>query len=320
MKEKNKTSILIGISSCLLGEKVRYDAGHKQDRYITDVLGRFFEFVPVCPEIEVGMGVPREAVRLVGNPANPRMIGVRSGKDWSNRMLRFAEWRVEQKDLISLSGYILKSKSPSCGMERVNVYVEPNRIAKTGTGLFAASLSARFPDLPIEEEGRLADSAIRENFIERVFAYNRLQDMFSEPYSRAAIIAFHAKHKFLLLAHSPEHHRKLGQLTAQVKQIRPEEFKNNYRHLFMQALKFKATVRKNTNVLQHIAGFLKDRLTPLEKNDLIAAIEDYRTSLVPLIVPITLLRHFVRKYQIEYIDNQYYLNPHPKELMLRNHV
>jgi uncharacterized protein YbgA (DUF1722 family) len=205
-------------------------------------------------------------------------------------------------------------------MERVKVYVKPDSVERKGTGLFAAALLAKFPDLPIEEEGRLMDAALKENFVERVFAYKRLQILFARPFARGRVVEFHTNHKFLLLAHSTDYYRRLGKLVASIKDFSPASFKEEYQSLFMCALTFKATIKKNTNVLQHIAGFLKNHLISSEKRDLHAAIDDYHKSLVPLIVPITLLRHFINKYEIEYISNQLYLNPHPKELMLRNHV
>jgi len=320
MEKADRTEIKIGISSCLLGKKVRFDAGHKHDRYITDLLGRFVEFVPVCPEIEVGMGVPREAVRLVGDLLSPRMVGTRTGEDWTDRMTAYSQKRVGKRDLVDLSGFILKNRSPSCGMERVKLYLSPDKVERKGVGLFAAALMQRFPDLPIEEEGRLSDADLRENFIERVFAYHRLHQLFAGPFARKTVISFHADHKLMLMAHSPEYYRRLGQLVARVSQFRSADFRSEYRRLFMRALKYQATTKKNTNVLQHIAGYLKKQLSAAEKKDVQETIEDYHRSLVPLVVPITLLKHFVSKYDIEYIQNQYYLNPHPKELMLRNHV
>ena len=312
--------IRIGISSCLLGEKVRFDSGHKHDRYITDVLGAFFEFVMVCPEIEVGMGVPREAVRLEGDPDVPRMAGGRTGADWTDRMNRYSHQRVHRQDLADLSGFILKSRSPSCGMERVRVYVTPNTVRKSGAGLFARALRNRFPHLPVEEEGRLSDVGLRENFIVRVFAYHRLQRLFAAGFSRGAVVQFHAAHKYLLLAHSPAHYGRLGRLVAGVKGRAAADFKEQYRAQFMDALRHRATVKKNVNVLQHITGFLRDHLTAAERDSVAESIADYRKKLVPLIVPITLVHHFVHLHDIEYIRDQVYLRPHPKELMLRNHV
>lgn len=311
----------VGISSCLLGQKVRYDGGHKQDRYLTDILGPYFEFVPVCPELEAGMGVPREAVRLVGAADAPRMIGVRSGEDWTERMNRHALKRVAQLEKLDLCGYILKKDSPSCGMERVKVYDPDGGMPdKTGTGLFARALLAGLTLLPVEEEGRLNDARLRDNFIVRVFAWHRLQGLFAARWSRDAVVRFHAAHKYLLLAHSPPHHKQLGQLVAAVKQHDPAAFRARYGTLFMQALKVRATTQKNCNVLQHLVGHLREHTAAAERADILAIIEDYRQDLVPLIVPITLIRHYVRKHEITYIADQLYLTPHPKELMLRNHV
>lgn len=310
----------IGISSCLVGKKVRFDSGHKRDAYLTDILGEFVDFVLVCPEVEVGMGVPREAVRLEGSPEAPRMVGNRTGEDWTSRMNRYARRRVCTPDLADLSGFILKNRSPSCGMERVKLYLKPNSVEKKGVGLFARALMDRFPHLPVEEEGRLGDAGLRDNFIVRVFAYHRLQQLFAGRFSRGPMVAFHTAHKYLMLSHSPKQYTALGRLVARIKRIPPAEFKEQYRALFMEGLKAKATVRKNVNVLQHIAGFFRDRVPTEDRRDAAASIEDYRLGLVPLVVPVTLIGHFVRKYDIEYIRDQVYLNPHPKELMLRNHV
>lgn len=315
-----KSLIKIGISTCLLGQKVRFDGGHKHDRYITDILGQYFKFVPVCPEIDVGMGVPREAVRLEGSAAAPRMIGGKSGKDWTAKMNSYSTRKARQLERLSLSGYILKKGSPSCGMERVRVYAGSGIPSRDGVGLFARALLDRFPMLPIEEEGRLNDARLRENFIVRVFAYHRLQRLFRGRFSRDAVVKFHTVHKYLLLAHSPKHYKMLGQLVAAVAKLPPAEFRTKYSESFMEALAVKTTTKKNVNVLQHILGYLKERLGPAEKEDILRVIEDYRDELVPLIVPITLLRHYIATFEVEYIRDQIYLNPHPKELMLRNHV
>jgi uncharacterized protein YbgA (DUF1722 family)/uncharacterized protein YbbK (DUF523 family) len=310
----------IGISSCLLGKKVRFDSGHKRDRYLTDLLGEYVKFVPTCPEVEVGMGVPREAVRLEGQPEAPRMVGNKSGEDWTDRMNAYSRKRVRQKYLSDLSGFILKNRSPSCGMERVKLYIKPGTVERKGVGLFAAALMERYPNLPVEEEGRLSDARLRENFIVRVFAYHRLQHLFSDRFKRGEMVAFHTAHKYLMLAHSPKHYTELGRLVARVKKMTPGEFKEQYESLFMAGLTFKATVKKNVNVLQHIAGFLKERAPAEDRRDVARVIADYHRELLPLIAPITLLAHMVRKYDIAYIRDQVYLNPHPKELALRNHV
>lgn len=312
--------IRIGISTCLLGQKVRFDAGHKRDRYITDILGQFFQFVPVCPELEVGMGVPRESVRLEGSPENLRMVGNKTGADWTERMNVYSGKRVAARDLQNLSGYILKKDSPSCGMERVKVYGESGMPHKSGRGLFAMHLLRRFPLLPVEEEGRLNDAAIRENFIERVFAYHNLGRLFAGRFSRGRVVRFHTVNKYLLLSHSPKHYRELGALVAAVKRHTPDDFREAYSRLFMDTLSIKTTARKNVNVLQHILGFMKNDLPADDKKYILDVIEDYRQGLVPLVVPMTLINNFIRKYDITYIADQTYLNPHPKQLMLRNHV
>jgi uncharacterized protein YbgA (DUF1722 family)/uncharacterized protein YbbK (DUF523 family) len=319
-KSSNPKTILIGISSCLLGKRVRYDGGHKQNDYITDTLGPFVTFVPVCPEIEVGMPIPREAVRLEGTPDDTHMVGNKTGEDWTDRMNRYSRQRVRRDDLADLSGFILKKSSPSCGMERVKLYVKPGTVEKKGVGLFAAAFLEHFPHLPVEEEGRLADPTLRDNFVVRVFAYHRLQELGRKRFNRGDWVQFHTAHKYLMLAHSPTHYQSLGRLVAAIKKTPATEFKDKYLAMFMEGLRVKATAKKNVNVLQHIVGFLHPHVTPEDRKELLGAIEDYRTGLVPLIVPITLVAHFVRKHDVAYIKDQVYLRPHPKELMLRNHV
>jgi uncharacterized protein YbgA (DUF1722 family)/uncharacterized protein YbbK (DUF523 family) len=312
--------IRVGISTCLLGEEVRWDGGHKRSRYITDILGAYFEFVPVCPELEVGMGVPREPVRLEGDAEAPRMVGNRSSEDWTDRMNRYSARRVKQLARMRLSGYILKKDSPSCGMERVKITNDAGMPMKQGRGLFALELLRAFPRLPVEEEGRLNDARLRENFIVRVFAYHRLQSLFHGRWSRGQVVAFHAAHKLLLMAHSPRHYRELGRLVAAIKGRPPDSFREEYMQLFMEALAVRTTTRKNVNVLQHLLGYLKRDLDARQKQSILQVIEDYRRELVPLIVPVTLLRHYLELHGVEYARDQVYLNPHPKELMLLNHV
>lgn len=312
--------IFIGISSCLLGERVRYDGGHKQDRFITDILAPFVRFVPVCPEVDVGMGVPREAVRLVGTPEAPHMVGRKTGTDWSKQMDTYTRRQARELASRNLSGYIFKKGSPSCGLERVKVYVESGMPGAPGVGLFAGAVMRQMPYLPVEDEGRLNDAGLRENFIERVFAYHRLQVLFSSRYTRRAVVDFHTAHKFQILSHSPKHYGQLGQLVAAVARYAPTDFRDRYTAQFMAALSIKATARKNVNVLQHILGFLKNDLATADKAYVLQVIADYHRGLVPLIAPITLLRHFVQRFDVRYIADQTYLSPHPKELMLRNHV
>ncbi len=318
-KPSDDPRIRVGISSCLLGFKVRFDSGHKHDRYITDILGPYFKFVPVCPEVEVGMPIPREAVRLVGSPDAPRMVGNKTGTDWTERMNKYNTARVRQLEKDNLSGYILKKDSPSCGMERVKVYSE-HIAERNGQGMYASALIKQFPLMPVEEEGRLNDAVLRDNFIVRIFAYHRLQQLFEGRTGRRAIVEFHTAHKYLLMAHSPKHYGQLGQLVAAVSDYKPSEFREKYSSIFMSCLAVHATAKKNVNVLQHILGYLKNHLTPEDKQYILQQIDDYHNLLVPLVVPLTLVKHYVFKHNIEYIKNQIYLNPHPKELMLRNHV
>ena len=218
MEASFDTKPKLGISACLLGQKVRFDGGHKREQFLTDLFGRFVEWIPICPEVEVGMGVPRESVRLVGTPSNPKMIAEKSGRDWTAAMSQFAAKRLRDMAEISLSGYVLKKNSPSCGMERVRVYSSKGMPERQGRGLFAAALMKQWPLLPVEEEGRLNDLKLRENFIERVFAYHRWQQASAERKSLGALVRFHTRHKYLLLAHSQRHYRQLGRLVATAKQ------------------------------------------------------------------------------------------------------
>ncbi|HLB01464.1 MAG TPA: DUF523 and DUF1722 domain-containing protein [Bacteroidota bacterium] len=312
--------IRVGISTCLLGEQVRYDGGHKHDRFLTDVLGEYFDWVSVCPELEVGMGVPRAAVRLVGSTSAPRMVGGDSGEDWTDRMLDYSKKRVAQLGKLDLCGYILKSKSPSCGMERVKICNPKGIATKSGRGIYAEVLIKGHPLIPVEEEGRLNNPRLRENFIVRVFAYHRLRRLMDSRLTAGKLVEFHTAEKYLLMSHSEKHYRGLGRLVGNVKKTPMSELKEKYSELYMECLKVRATVRKNVNVLQRIVGFLPEELPGGDKKEVLQVIEDYRKGFVPLVVPLTLLRHHVRAHSIGYIANQVYLNPHPKELMLRNHV
>jgi uncharacterized protein YbgA (DUF1722 family)/uncharacterized protein YbbK (DUF523 family) len=316
----NGRPIRVGISSCLLGNEVRFDGGHKRDRYLTDTLGLFFQWVPVCPEVEMGLGTPRETLRLVGDPAAPRLVFGKTGGDQTAAMQGWSKTRLEQLAAEDLCGYILKSDSPSCGMERVRVYGESGMPSKTGVGIYARALMGRFPLLPVEEEGRLHDLPLRENFVERVFCYRRWRDAVSGGLTRGKLVAFHTAHKFLLMAHSPKHYTELGRLVAAAKGRPPRELEAQYGELFMAALKVKASAKKHVNVMQHILGYLKRELDARDKAELLALIGDYHRNLVPLVVPLTLLKHHLRRTPVPYVEDQVYLSPHPKELMLRNHV
>lgn len=314
------SSLRVGISSCLLGELVRYDGGHKRDRFLVDTLGRYVEWVPVCPELEVGMGVPRESIRIEKRAGAMRLVAIKSQQDHTDAMEKWARMRLTELAKEDLCGYILKARSPSCGMERVAVYDENGIPSRDGVGAFARPLLQRFPDLPVEEEGRLHDPKLRENFIERIFAYDRLRSLFATSWKASEVIEFHAQHKLLLMAHSPKDYRELGRRVAGVKQTSRGAFRRDYEHAFMAALSKKATKGRHANVLQHAAGYVSKELDAASRQELGVLIEDFRNGLVPLIAPITLLRHYVRRFQIAYLERQYYLDPHPKELMLRNHV
>lgn len=317
----NSSSIRLGISACLLGQNVRYDGGHQHDRFLTDTLGRYVTYVPVCPEVECGLPVPREAMRLVGTADAPRLITISTKKDLTGQMQSWASKRVRELESEELCGFIFKSKSPSSGMERVKVYSEENGIpAHNGVGMFARAFIEHFPLLPCEEEGRLHDPVLRENFIERVFVYQRWRAMLAAGSSTGALVDFHTRHKLLILSHSTTHYREMGRLVAQGKSLKTAEARAHYQALLMEALALKATVKKHVNVLQHMMGYFKQVLSPDEKKELLEIIEQYYCEQVPLIVPVTLINHYVRKYGQPYLAQQYYLNPHPLELKLRNHV
>ena len=320
MSESTGPAIRIGISSCLLGQKVRYDGGHKRDAFLVETFGRFVEWVPVCPEVEMGLGTPRETLRLVRIGGNTRMLMPKTGTDHTQAMNAFAERRVRDLGQEDLCGYILKKDSPTCGMERVRVFDAHGVPAKSGRGLFAEALLRYFPNLPVEEEGRLSDPRLRENFIERVFAYRRLKTLFAGRWKLGELVAFHTAHKLLLMAHSPRAYASLGRLVAGSKKKPTAELEAQYENEFMDALRELATTRRQANVLMHILGYFRDRLDADTRQELLGVIEDYRCAFVPLVAPIIMLRHYARRLDVAYLCGQVYLEPHPKELMLRNHV
>ncbi|MGD8924856.1 MAG: DUF523 and DUF1722 domain-containing protein [Syntrophobacterales bacterium] len=312
--------IRLGVSTCLLGENVRYDGGHKRDRFIIETLGQFVEFVPVCPEVECGLGIPRESMHLEGNPESPRLVTTRTKIDHTERMVTWARARVKELEKEDLCGFIFKSRSPSSGMERVKIYNEKGIPTNNGVGMFAKIFMDHFPLLPVEEDGRLHDVRLRENFIERIFALKRWRELLGSKRSRGRLVSFHTQHKLLILSHSPKHSRILGKLVAEAKNIPQDQLYSQYQTLFMVALKLKSTIKKNINVLQHMMGYFKRDLSADEKQELLEVIDEYRGEYTPLIVPVTLIKHYVRKYDQPYLKEQIYLNPHPTELKLRNHV
>jgi uncharacterized protein YbgA (DUF1722 family)/uncharacterized protein YbbK (DUF523 family) len=320
-EEQEIQPIRIGISACLLGQKVRFDGGHKHDRYLTDTLGQYFEWVPVCPEVEVGLGVPRPTLRLETRNDELRLIMPKEGRDLTRTMTAYARVRVKALEMEGLTGYLLKSASPSCGLERVKVYSgDRHPPTRKGRGLFAQALVGRLSNLPVEEEGRLHDPRLRENWITRVFAYHRLRGLWRRRWGIGDLVRFHTAQKFLLLAHSPKDFRELGRVVAQAKDFGRAALRTTYESQFMSALSKMATRAKNTNVLQHILGFFKRDLDAASRQELLNHIQDYRRGLVPLVVPLTLVAHHVRLLDVAYLRDQVYLHPHPKELALRNHV
>jgi uncharacterized protein YbgA (DUF1722 family)/uncharacterized protein YbbK (DUF523 family) len=310
----------LGVSSCLLGRKVRFDGGHKRDAFVVDSLGPFVTWVPVCPELESGLGVPRESMRLVRDAGTLRLLTVKTGRDVTATVTQWSARRLRELADDELSGFVLKKDSPTCGMQRVRVYGAGGIPQRDGQGLFAAALMARFPNLPIEEEGRLSDPHLRENFIERIFAYQRLQQLFGGRWTIGQLVAFHTAHKLTLLAHVPAAYQELGRLVAQSKSRPRAAVRAEYSRLFMEALRVVATRGRHTNVLEHMTGYFKTSLDEDARRELREVILSYSKGQVPLIVPLTLLRHHIRRQQVEYLAGQAYLNPHPAELMLRNHV
>jgi len=321
LTDPDTSRVRIGISSCLLGEKVRFDGGHKKDEFLTSHFGRYVEWVPVCPEFEIGLGIPRESLRLVADGKSVRLVAPRSGLDHTEFMNK---WTIEQAGRLAgqgLCGYVLKRSSPSCGLERVKVYKGTGLLNRDGRGLFAAGLVDRFPNLPMEEEGRLNDPRLRENFVSQVFSYKRWMDLQKEGLTRALIMQFHARHKFLLMAHHQDGMRSLGNLIGQAgRTISPKRLGEQYFDKFCEVMQHTPTRRNHANVLQHLAGYFSEQLASEDRAELSDVIDRYRRDRLPLIVPVTLIRHYVRKFNVEYLKDQIYLDPHPDELNLLNQL
>lgn len=321
-KSASDKSVRIGISSCLLGQKVRFDGGHKRDRFATDVLEPFVEWVPLCPEVEIGLGIPRPTIRLErADDGTARLVMPSTGEDLTRRMRGWAEKRVAGLGDLDLCGFILKKDSPSCGMERVKIYDRNDVPARHGTGVFAEVLMRLAPHLPVEEEGRLNDPRLRENFIARVFAMRSWKDMQAAGVTRARLMEFHARHKFLCMARNQAGARRLGKLLGSAGSgDAAGALSSAYLEEFTAVMKRPPSIRGHTNVLQHMAGYVSGDLDADDRAELTEAIHDYRRGLLPLIVPLTLLRHHARRQRRTYLLEQVYLFPHPHELMLLNHV
>jgi uncharacterized protein YbgA (DUF1722 family)/uncharacterized protein YbbK (DUF523 family) len=312
-------TIRVGVSACLLGAAVRFDGGHKRNRFIDDQLRQYFEFVPVCPEVAIGMGTPREPIRLVGLPVSPRAVGTRnSDLDVTERLRAYGQKVARDSD--DLCGFVFKKDSPSCGMERVRVYNDKGMPQANGTGLFAAEIMRARPLLPVEEEGRLNDPVLRENFINRVFVYARWRALLAAGLSKARLVSFHARHKLLILAHSTEGYRELGRLVAKLNADPLEDIAARYIQRLMTIISRHATRKRHANVLQHLLGYLRQHAERGDRADLLEAIDGYRRGEYPLVVPVRLLRHHFRRHPHPYVSQQVYLEPYPAELMLRNAV
>lgn len=307
--------ISLGISSCLLGQKVRFDGNHKLDSYLTETLGKYFEWVPVCPEVAIGLGVPRPPIRLVGSPEAPRAVGVKDNSlDVTDKLAAYGRHQARQLD--ELSGYVFKSKSPSCGIERVKIYQRSGIPAKKGRGIYVEAFLAGQPWLPVEEEGRLSNPRWRENFIERVFAYRRWQDLVARGLTASRLVDFHTRHKLALMAHDVESSSALGRFVAQAGRRPSKELGHDYIDRFMAALRRPATPARHANVMMHLMGYLKKELVAIDKAELLELIHAYRQGVLPLASPLTLLRHHFRRYPDPYISSQTYLHPDPREWQL----
>ncbi len=312
--------IKIGISSCLLGNDVRWNGGHKRDRYLTDTLGKFVEWVPVCPEVEIGLGIPRETLRLVGDPEDPQLVTTKTKIDHTDSMKKWARGRLKELAQEDLCGFVFKSDSPSSGMVRVKVYGKKGMPQKKGVGIFARAFMNHFPLIPVEDDGRLRNPQIRENFIEQVFTLKRWRDTRARRSCVGNVVDFHSQNKLVLMAHSPKHLKQMGAMTAQGKGMGCSLLYLEYEKLLLEALRLKTTIKKHYNVMLHMLGYFRKDLSADEKQELLEVMGHYKEQLVPLVVPLTLFRHFVRKYDQPYLAQQSYLNPHPVELKLCNHV
>ena len=310
----------IGVSACLLGHQVRYDGGHKRNAFLIETLQRHVEYVPVCPETAIGLGIPRPTIRLVGDPATPRVLGVADPSLDVTRPLReFAESQIAHFG--DLCGFVLKKDTPSCGIERVKVYDPVNNSAvRKGSGAFARVLLQRLPLLPVEEEGRLTDPVLRENFINRIYVYQRWQHLLSVGVTASRLIEFHTTHKYMIMAHSQAAYQRLGKLLSNLSGHGLQAIAEAYAPELMTTLKRRVTRKRHVNVLQHIMGYLKRRINGDDKKELTASIEAYRRGETPLVVPVTLLRHYFRNHHDDYMTRQYYLSPYPESLGLRNSI
>lgn len=317
MKHAMEETIKVGISACVLGEKVRFDSGHKASKFVANELSQYFEFIPTCPEVGVGMPVPRPTIRLVSNEERIYLVETKDNSiDHTDAMLNYSTQKVEQLMKQSMCGYIVCAKSPTCGMERVKVY-ENNGASNVGIGLFTRELMTKMPWLPVEEDGRLNDPVLKENFITRVYTLHDFYRSIGDVPTRGKMVAFHSRYKLSLMAHNPWAYRELGRLVADIKAYPIDEFYVTYRNMFMQAMANRATRKNNTNVLMHLQGYFKRDLASEQKVELRRVIDDYRVGLLPLLAPLTLIKHYLSAHPDSYLQQQKFLEPYPQELRLR---
>ncbi len=333
---KNSPPIKLGVSSCLTGQCVRYDGGHKYSPYIMETLGNFFHLVPTCPEVEYGFPVPREPMDLVGSVRHPRLITASSGMDYTHDMQKFCARKVGELEKEHLSGFILKSNSPSCGLFRVPSKHPPKKRVKlpgaapenfpcelpdkdptkkftpqNGRGLFASALAEHFPHLPLEEEKRLNDTSRRENFLERVLGYKRWQDFLANAPNPQRLKDFHFRQKLLLISHSPRHHNALEKLTFAGDKLPSSQLFTNYETLYMAALSHHSTIKKNIPIIQKLCELLQPYLIPREEVELLEILRAYQSNLASRATLLTLINHYTHKYELTSLQNQSYLSPYP---------
>ena len=315
-----ETPLRLGISSCLLGEEVRFDGGHCRDRFLVEVLGSMVQWVAVCPEMGIGMLSPRPSIRLEQQGDRLRLVAPKTGQDHTEEMQAFAQSKLEQLQVPALDGYMLKKNSPSCGLERLPIYKNGSRVARNGVGMYTQVLQDTHPDLPLEEEGRLNDAHLRERFITRIFSRNRWRALVARGLTRQRLVEFHTAHKLLLRVHDERGYRTLGTLLGQAGTRPDEQLFAEYGREFLQCIAVPATRKRHCNVLHHVMGYFKDNLSSADKQHLLACIEDFRAGVVPLVVPLALLRFNAEQHKTEYLLGQLYFDPYPKEWMLRNHT
>jgi len=309
----SKSRIKLGISSCLAGANVRMDGGHMRNAFCMDTLSQFVDFESYCPESAIGLPSPRPSIRLNLIDNEIHAVSAKSG-DFTDDLLAYGA--EASKKMNHLSGFILSSKSPSCGMERVRVYTKGQFSKKIGVGLFAQQLMKYQPLMPLEEQGRLNDIQIRENFLTRVYVYNAWLNLNNLGLTPSTLLEFHSIHKYLVMAHKPVAYKSLGKLLANLSE-NFEEKSQQYIVELMGALKDIITRKNHVNVLQHLQGYFKQYLNKEQKQELTKTVELYRQALIPLMVPISLIKHYLLEFPDEYLLKQRYLNPTPIDLALR---